>query len=117
MGAGEFRQNSDPQVILQRFTYHRITSAQLVAEANYFDLAVPVDGGTDPLHGVGEVDEPGIGAEFFHVPGDFQDRDDVPGGMGESPGTAILSIGLADAVFQWDLPIGFPEAFPQDRLP
>jgi hypothetical protein len=59
-------------------------------------------------HRIGEVDQPGFRAECFHIPGNFQNRQNIAGSVGKTARPAVFSIGLADAIFEGDAIIRFP---------
>jgi len=61
VGACEICWDGDSQVLSQCLSDHGVTCTQLVAETDDFNLAVPVDGCANALHGVGEINKPGIG--------------------------------------------------------
>jgi len=48
-----------------------------------------VDQVADAMHGVGEIDEPGIGALFFHVVSDAKDGGHVTCRMREAARSAV----------------------------
>ena len=116
VAVGESGGNLQPQVVGQRLAHHGVAGVDLVAEAHNLDAAVAGHRVADAHHGVGEVDQPGVGTEALHVMRDLHDRADVAGGVGESPWPAVLRVGLAHAVLERDLEIRAPEVLPRGRF-
>ena len=80
-----------------------------MAESNDLDFAVAMQRSRQANQGIDQIQIPGIGAEFFHIAGDRYDHGQVAGGVGESARSAILGVGLPEAVLQRDAPILLPD--------
>jgi hypothetical protein len=87
-----------------------------MAQPDGFDLCVTIDRVANADHGVGEVDEPCLGASLLHVMRDLQDGTDIARGVGKAAGSAVLGIRLAHAIFQRDLEILFPQVLARPDL-
>ena len=66
MGTEKIAGSGEMKLRGKRFGNHGITSSKLVTEPDYLYPGVLVDQVADAMHGVGEVDKPGIGT-FSHV--------------------------------------------------
>ena len=73
-----------------------------VAQAHVLDFRVIADRPRDDRHRVGVVQQPGIGAQLFHIVADIQDGRYVARAVEHSTRTARVGDGLVDAVFERD---------------
>ena len=99
----------DAQVLGQDQAHHGITGVDLVTQAHHLDGAIASDGVADARHGIGEIDQPGIGASQFHVTHDFHHRADVAGGVRKTARPAVLGVRLAHAILERYLVIHAPQ--------
>ena len=109
MGTEKIAGSDEMKLRGKRFGNHGISSSKLVTEPDHLYPGVLVDQVTDAMHGVGEVDKPGIGAFLLHVVDDLKDGIHVSCCMGKATRSAVFSVRLADAERKCALEIFLPK--------
>jgi hypothetical protein len=59
-------------------------------------------------HGIGEIQIPGLGAEFFHVAGNGDHQRLIASGVGEGARATVFGVWLAHPVLEWNAPVFLP---------
>ena len=62
-----------------------------VTQADALDLGIHVHAQDDPGLRIGEIQEPGVGAQLFHIPDNVHDYREGAHGKEQGAGTAVLA--------------------------
>ena len=98
----------DTQLICQYQANENVADINLVTQPDVSDLTVAGDSITDARHRIGEIDQQGVRADFFHIAHNFHQRVYITSSMGKTTRTAVFRVRLAQAIFKRNLEIRLP---------